>query len=68
MDRSNLLDDEDENEHGDDERPSYLYMELRSTAQTGDKDAKEVDIEKMLEHFSFDDFMKGMYVKNDSFK
>ena len=38
-------------------QPQYLFMELKSTASF-----KDVDIDQMLEHTTFDDFMKGLYV------
>ena len=41
-------------------RPSYIYMELESTASF-----KDIDIDKMLEHTTMDDFMHGLYVSND---
>ena len=41
----------------DDSRPSYLYMELKSTSSF-----RDIDIDKMLEHTSLDDFMRGLYV------
>lgn len=41
----------------DDSRPSYLYMELQSTSSF-----RDIDIDKMLEHTSLDDFMRGLYV------
>lgn len=54
-------DDEDmdggewEEDAGD--RPSYIYMELESTAQF-----KDIDIDKMLEHTTLEDFMRGLYM------
>ena len=38
-------------------QPQYLFMELKSTGTF-----KDVDIDEMLEHTTFDDFMKGLYV------
>ena len=38
-------------------QPQYLYMELKSTSSF-----KDIDIDRMLEHTTFDDFMKGLYV------
>ena len=38
-------------------QPQYLFMELKSTASF-----KDVDIDAMLEHTTFDDFMRGLYV------
>mmetsp|Transcript_33423 Transcript_33423/g.51305 ORF Transcript_33423/g.51305 Transcript_33423/m.51305 type:complete len:125 (+) Transcript_33423:697-1071(+) len=49
------LDDDDEFDY--DNQPEYLYMELKSTSSFQD-----VDIDSMLEHTSFDDFMRGMYM------
>jgi len=42
----------------DADRASYLYMELQSTTTF-----KDVDIDKMLEHTTLDDFMRGLYSK-----
>lgn len=39
------------------EGPSYIFMELESTAQF-----KDIDIDKMLEHTTLDDFMRGLYM------
>ena len=39
------------------ESKSYIYMELESTSNF-----KDIDIDKMLEHTSMDDFMRGLYV------
>lgn len=39
---------------------SYLYMELRSTATF-----RDIDIDRMLEHTTLDDFMKGLYINQD---
>ena len=36
---------------------SYIYMELESTSSF-----KDIDIDKMLEHTSMEDFMRGLYV------
>ena len=36
--------------------PTYLYMELQSTSSF-----KDIDIDKMLEHTTLDDFMRGLY-------
>jgi hypothetical protein len=41
------------------DRPSYIYMELESTASFQD-----IDIDKMLEHTTLDDFMRGLYTDN----
>ena len=35
---------------------SYIYLELESTTNF-----KDIDIDKMLEHTSMDDFMRGLY-------
>lgn len=35
----------------------FLYMELRSTSSF-----KDIDIDSMLEHTTFEDFMRGMYI------
>lgn len=38
-------------------------MELHSTAKTAKQAAKkEIDVEKMVQTFSIEDFMKGLYV------
>lgn len=51
-------DDEDHDYDSDMEnRPQYLHMELRSTSTF-----KDIDIDSMLEHTSFDDFMQGLYM------
>lgn len=42
-------------------RPSYLYMELQSTAMF-----KDIDIDKMLEHTTLDDFLRGLYSNKSS--
>jgi translation initiation factor IF-3 len=57
------LTDEVDEEHYDEDlenRPSYIFMELESTASF-----KDIDIDKMLEHTTMDDFMRGLYVSND---
>lgn len=36
--------------------PEYVYMELRSTASF-----KDIDVDAMLEHTTFEDLMKGLY-------
>lgn len=51
-----LDDDIDEEESDPELRPSYLYMEMKSTVAF-----KEIDIDSMLEHTSYDDFMRGLY-------
>jgi hypothetical protein len=37
-------------------QPQYLYLELKSTSSF-----KDVDVDAMLEHTNFDDFMKGLF-------
>ena len=52
------LEDEDAGYDSDVEnQPQYLFMELKSTTSF-----KDIDIDQMLEHTTFDDFMKGLYV------
>jgi len=46
-----------EGEDDPSERPSYLKMELHSTVSF-----KEIDIDKMLEHTTIDDFLSGLYL------
>ena len=53
------IDDEDIDEEGD--RASYLYMELESTTSF-----KDIDIDKMLEHTTLDDFMRGLYTGKET--
>lgn len=38
-------------------QPQYLFMELKST-----QSFKDIDIDSMLEHTTFDEFMKGLYM------
>ena len=38
-------------------QPEFLFMELKSTTSFG----RDIDIDAMLEHTTFDDFMKGLY-------
>ena len=45
----------------DADRASYLFMELTSTSSF-----KDIDIDKMLEHTTLDDFMRGLYTSNDT--
>lgn len=52
------IDDSDLEGDGD-ERPQYLEVELLSTVSF-----KEIDIDKMLEHTTLDDFLKGLSNKN----
>ena len=49
--------DEDEFEDDYDNQPEYVYMELKSTASF-----KDIDIDAMLEHTTFDEFMKDLYL------
>ncbi len=51
---STAIEDETYEEDGD--RASYLFMELESTSSF-----KDIDIDKMLEHTTMDDFMRGLY-------
>jgi hypothetical protein len=53
LDNSQIDDEAFEDE---DDRASYLYMELQSTSSF-----KDIDIDKMLEHTTLDDFMRGLY-------
>lgn len=46
----------DEEIEDDEDRASYLVMELQSTTSF-----RDIDIDKMLEHTSLDDFMRGLY-------
>ena len=48
--------DEFDDDEIDYEAQQYLYMELKSTASF-----KDVDIDAMLEHTTFDEFMRGLY-------
>jgi hypothetical protein len=54
-----LSDEVDDGNEDDDveSRPSYLYMELESTTSF-----KDIDVDKMLEHTTMEDFMRGLYV------
>jgi hypothetical protein len=45
-------DGEDEYDSDMENRPQYLHMELRSTSTF-----KDIDIDSMLEHTSFEEFM-----------
>ncbi len=40
-------------------KSNHIYMELQSTVAF-----REVDIDKMLEHTTLDDFLKGLYVNS----
>ena len=48
---------EDDSADFDMSSKSYIYMELESTTNF-----KDIDIDKMLEHTTMDDFMRGLYV------
>ena len=50
-------DDDYEYDSDVENQPQYLFMELKSTASF-----KDIDIDAMLEHTTFDDFMRGLYV------
>lgn len=52
-----LVNIDDSDAEDEDEGPSYLMIELTSTVAF-----KEVDIDKMLEHTTLDDFLKGLYL------
>ena len=52
-----ILDDEDEDEF--EGKSNYVYMELQSTVSF-----REIDIDKMLEHTTLDDFLRGLYVNS----
>ena len=54
-----LSDEVDDGNEDDDveSRPSYLYIELESTTSF-----KDIDVDKMLEHTTMEDFMRGLYV------
>jgi hypothetical protein len=43
----------------EEEGPSYLMLEMTSTVSF-----KEIDIDKMLEHTTLDDFLKGLYMNS----
>lgn len=50
--------DEDHDYDSDMEnQPEYLFMELKSTSTF-----KDIDIDAMLEHTTFDEFMHGLYI------
>ena len=54
------VDDDDDFDEDDYEgRSQHLYMELQSTVSF-----KEIDIDKMLEHTTLDDFLRGLYVNS----
>lgn len=52
-----LINIEESDGEEDEDRPSYLMMEMMSTVSF-----KEVDIDKMLEHTTLDDFLRGLYI------
>ena len=52
-----MIELEDDSGDFDLESKSYIYMEIESTSNF-----KDIDIDKMLEHTSMDDFMRGLYV------
>lgn len=56
MNKDDSVDMEDESGNLDLENKSYIFMELESTVNF-----KDIDIDKMLEHTSMDDFMRGLY-------
>lgn len=57
--KGEMLNVEDEDEDEDFEgKSNYIFMELQSTVAF-----KEIDIDKMLQHTSLDDFLRGLYVK-----
>ena len=65
MGKDELLDDGDEKDADEESRPSYLFMEMHSTSKVikgGVTPKKEIDVEKMVQQFSMEDFMKGLYV------
>jgi hypothetical protein len=47
---------QEDDEFDADGAAEYLYMELKSTTSF-----KDVDIDAMLEHTTFEEFMKGLY-------
>lgn len=49
--------EEDDMDDDDTDRASYIFMELQSTSSF-----KDIDIDRMLQHTTLDDFMKGLYV------
>jgi len=53
LDNSAIEDDQFDDES---DRASYLFMELTSTSSF-----RDIDIDRMLEHTTMDDFMKGLY-------
>lgn len=51
-----IIDDDDGEEIDTDQ---HIYMELQSTVSF-----KEIDIDKMLEHTTLDDFLRGLYINS----
>ena len=49
-----ISDGEDEGDF--ENQPQYIFMELKSTASF-----KDIDIDAMLEHTTFEEFMKGLF-------
>ena len=56
------IDDNDleDDSYDDNNRQSFLYMELQSTSSF-----KDIDIDAMLEHTTLEDFMRGLYISKD---
>ena len=50
-------DDSDVEDLDEDSRPQFLQLVLKSTVQF-----REIDIDKMLEHTTLDDFVRGLYL------
>jgi len=59
---SGNIEDEDleDDSFDDNNRQSFLYMELQSTSSF-----KDIDIDAMLEHTTLEDFMRGLYISKD---
>ena len=57
LNKDDGMDLEDDSADFDMESKSYIYMELESTTNF-----KDIDVDKMLEHTTMDDFMRGLYV------
>lgn len=55
---SNEIDDADYYDDEDADRAAYLYMELQSTSSF-----RDIDIDEMIKHTTLDDFMQGLYSK-----
>ena len=56
MNEDDSMDLEDDSGDFDLASKSYIYMELESTTNF-----KDIDVDKMLEHTTMDDFMRGLY-------